>query len=63
MSLLMQALKKAEQIKQKQSGIVADEALTLSPKELSAEPEKVAITFIFAIDTGIFNYDRPHENN
>ena len=41
MSLLMQALKKAEQIKQKQSGIVADEALTLSPKELSAEPEKV----------------------
>ena len=33
MSLLMQALKKAEQIKQKQSGGGADEALTLSPKE------------------------------
>ena len=41
MSLLMQALKKAEQIKQKQSGGGSDEALTLSPKELSAEPEKI----------------------
>jgi Tfp pilus assembly protein PilF len=43
MSLLMQALKKAEHIKQKQSGIAPDEALTLSPKELVATPEIVEI--------------------
>lgn len=39
MSLLMQALKKAEQIKQKQSGIASEEALTLSPKESTAQAE------------------------
>ena len=46
MSLLMQALKKAEQIKQKQSGAPSDETLTLSPKELAVTTELVEITVV-----------------
>ncbi len=41
MSLLMQALKKAEQIKQKQSALPSDEVLTLSPKEMAVTTEIV----------------------
>ncbi|MDO8702015.1 MAG: tetratricopeptide repeat protein [Undibacterium sp.] len=37
MSLLMQALKKAEHTKQKQSGVTVDEALSLSPIERKSE--------------------------